>query len=266
MNRPSRSVRPLAPLGLLAVAALAAGCSSGHAATAPPSPSPARVTVTSTLDGHTVLPHRIHWQAFASTPAGHISKVDYLIDGRLSWVETLTPYFYGRDGNWLVTSFLTSGEHTFTVRAFTPDGRTATDMVKALVAASAAPPAALAGTWTRVVTPADVKQATSDQPPPAGRWRLQIGPTDGSCTTQAAAARSSTSATGRVGACKCAPPSTIRRTRKTTRVAFARHRPAVDLDVLSRWQRQDAHPAPGRPRPLRRPDGDPRRHVDDCRP
>ena len=137
MNRPSRSVRPLAPLGLLAAAALAAGCSSGHAATAPPSPSPARVTVTSTLDGHAVLPHRIHWQAFASTPAGHISKVDYLIDGRLSWVETLTPYFYGRDGNWLVTSFLTSGEHTFTVRAFTPDGRTATDTVKASVAASA---------------------------------------------------------------------------------------------------------------------------------
>jgi hypothetical protein len=39
MNRPSRSVRPLAPLGLLAAAALAAGCSSGHAATAPPSPA-----------------------------------------------------------------------------------------------------------------------------------------------------------------------------------------------------------------------------------
>jgi hypothetical protein len=130
MNRPSRSVRPLAPLGLLAAAALAAGCSSGHAAT-PPGPSPARVTVTSTLDGHTSLPQRIHWQAFASASAGHISKVDYLIDGRLSWVETLTPYFYGRDGNWLVTSFLTPGAHTFTVRAFTRGGQTATDTVKA---------------------------------------------------------------------------------------------------------------------------------------
>ena len=62
------------------------------------------------------------------------------------------------------------------MRAFTRDGRTATDTVKASVAASAAPPAALAGTWTRVVTPADVKQATTDQPPP-GRWRLEIGPT-----------------------------------------------------------------------------------------
>jgi len=177
MNRSSRSVRPLAPLGLLAAAALAAGCSSGHAATAPPSPSPARVTVTSTLDGHTVLPHRIHWQAFPSATAAHISKVDFLIDGRLGWVETRTPYFYGRDGNWLVTSILKSGPHTFTVRAITTDGHTATDTVKASVTAPAAPPAVIARTWTRVVTPADVKKATSSQPPPSGHWRLQIGPT-----------------------------------------------------------------------------------------
>ena len=266
MNRPSRSVRPLAPLGLLAAAALAAGCSSGHAATTPPSPSPARVTVTSTLDGHTVLPHRIHWQAFASTPAGHISKVDYLIDGRLSWVETLTPYFYGRDGNWLVTSFLKSGEHTFTVRAFTPDGRTATDTVKASVAASAAPPAALAGTWTRVVTPADVKQATTDQPPPAGRWRLQIGPTGWQLHDPSGGGSALFDVGYRPGG-----SMQMRPVHRLPAVPAKRpgwllrgHRPAVDLDVLSRWQRQDAHPAPGRPRPLRRPDGDPRRHVDDC--
>ena len=222
MNRPSRSVRPLAPLGLLAAAALAAGCSSGHAATAPPSPSPARVTVTSTLDGHTVLPHRIHWQAFASTPAGHISKVNYLIDGRLSWVETLAPYFYGRDGNWLVTSFLKSGEHTFTVRAFTRDGRTATDTVKASVAASAAPPAALAGTWTRVVTPADVKQATTDQPPPAGRWGLQIGPTGWQLHDPSGGGLLFDVGYRPGGSMQMRPASTTRRTRKTTRVAFAR--------------------------------------------
>jgi hypothetical protein len=176
MNRPSHGKMPLATLGLLAAAALAAGCSSGHAATAPPSPSPVRLTVTSTLDGHTVLPHRIHWQAFSSATAAHISKVDYLIDGRLSWVETRTPYFYGRDGNWLVTSFLTPGEHTFTVRVITTGGHTATDTVKASVAAPSVPPAALAGAWTHIVTPADIKKATSSEPPPAGRWRLQISP------------------------------------------------------------------------------------------
>ena len=175
MQRRSRGILLLATLGVLA--ALAAGCSSGHATAAPLSPSPAPPTVTSTLDGHTVLPHRIHWQAFSTVPAAHISRVDYLIDGRLSWVETRTPYFYGRDGNWLVTSFLTPGEHTFTVRVITTGGRTATKTVKASVTAPAAPPAVLAGTWTRVVTPADVNKATSSQPPPSGRWRLQISPT-----------------------------------------------------------------------------------------
>ena len=153
MKRPSRGLRPLAWLGLVAAAALAAGCSSGHAATVPPSESPARLTVTSTLDGHTALPSRIHWQAFASVPAAHISKVDFLIDGWLSWEETTSPYVYGRDGNWLVTSFLRPGEHTFTVRVITTDGHMATETMKASVTAPAAPPAALARTWTRVVTP-----------------------------------------------------------------------------------------------------------------
>jgi hypothetical protein len=78
--------------------------------------------------------------------------------------------------NWLVTSFLTPGLHTFTVRVITADGSAATDMVRASVTAPPAPPAALAGTWTRVVTPVDVQKATSGQPPPPGRWRLRIGP------------------------------------------------------------------------------------------
>ena len=177
MKRPSRGLRPLAWLGLVAAAALAAGCSSGHAGTVPAGKSPARLTVTSTLDGHTTLPSRIHWQAFASVPAAHISKVDFLIDGSLGWEETTSPYVYGRDGNWLVTSFLRPGEHTFTVRVITTDGHMATKTMKASVTAPAAPPAALARTWTRVVTPADVTKATSDEPPPPGHWRLQIGPT-----------------------------------------------------------------------------------------
>jgi hypothetical protein len=54
--------------------------------------------VTSTLDGHAALPHRIHWQAFPSVPAADVSEVDFLIDGKLGWVEHHTPYFYGDDG------------------------------------------------------------------------------------------------------------------------------------------------------------------------
>ena len=176
MNHPSRGLRPLAWPGLVAAAALAVSCSSGHAATTPPSKSSARLTATSTLDGHTALPPRIHWQAFSTVAPARISKVDFLIDGELGWEETKTPYVYGGDGNWLVTSFLTPGEHTFTVRVITTGGQAASKTVKASVTTPAAPPAALARTWTRLVTPADVNKATSDEPPPSGRWRLQIGP------------------------------------------------------------------------------------------
>jgi len=84
--------------------------------------SPGKLSVTSTLDRHTTLPVRIHWQAFPSAPASGVSEVDFLIDGRLGWVEHKTPYFYGDDGNWLVTSFLTPGEHSFTVRVHDPTG------------------------------------------------------------------------------------------------------------------------------------------------
>ena len=120
-------------------------------------------------------PLRIRWQAFPRAPAADVSEVDYLIDGRLGWVEYNTPYFYGDDGNWLVTSFLTPGEHAFTVRVITTDGHTATDTVIASVTAPPAPPSALSGvTWARQVTLADVQKSTSAQPPPPGRWRLRI--------------------------------------------------------------------------------------------
>ena len=173
--------RWLAPL----VLALAA-CSSPGGATPkqPVAPSKAasspasapRLTVTSTLHGLATLPHRIHWQAFPSVPAADVSEVDFLIDSRLGWVERNTPYFYGNDGNWLVTSFVTPGEHTFTVRVITVDGQTATDTVRASVTEAPAPPPALRGsTWVRQVTAADVLKSTSGQPPPAGRWQLRTG-------------------------------------------------------------------------------------------
>jgi hypothetical protein len=154
-----------------------AACSSGHAAPSGTTSTGARFTVTTTLDGLSSLPHRIHWQAFPGVSAADVSEVDFLIDGKLGWVEHRTPYFYGNDGNWLVTSFLTPGEHAFTVRVITADGHAATKTVKASVTLPPAPPAALAGTWTHVVTPADVKKATVGGAPPAGRWRLQISPT-----------------------------------------------------------------------------------------
>jgi hypothetical protein len=136
---------PAALLVLLGLAACSAagGAGSNGQATA----SAAKLTVTSTLDGHTALPHRIHWQAFPSGPSFDVSEVDYLIDGKQVWVEHNMPYFYGSDGNYLVTSFLTPGKHVFAVRAITVSGHVATDTVTATVPRAPSPPAALTGTW-----------------------------------------------------------------------------------------------------------------------
>ena len=163
--------RLTARLAGLAVILTAAACSQAPAAavhTASPAASTAKLKVTSTLDGLTALPHRIHWQVFPTGPSSGVSEVDYLIDGRLRWVEHNAPYFYGSDGNYLVTSFLAPGAHTFTARAIWATGRTATDTVRAQVSPAPAPPAALAGTWKRFQGP------MAPGSPPPGYWRLVI--------------------------------------------------------------------------------------------
>ena len=164
------------PAGL-AVILTAAACSQGPATaahTASPA-SAAKLTVTSTLDGLTALPHRIHWQAFPR-PSADVTEVDYLIDGKQLWVEHISPYFYGDDGNYLVTSFLAPGAHTFTVRAIDASGHVATDTVTATVPVAPRPPTALAGTWKGFVNQVPAGSCSPGPCPPAGDWRLVISP------------------------------------------------------------------------------------------
>ena len=95
----------------LAAAAVAVGvCSIGAGATGQ------AFKVTSSLDGKTVLPHRIHWLA-APLPRSTKVKMEFLIDGKLAWHEGSAPYTFADDGGYLVTSWLTPGKHTFTARA-----------------------------------------------------------------------------------------------------------------------------------------------------
>jgi hypothetical protein len=137
---------------------------------------PKRFTVTSTLGGKHVLPQRIRWIAHPHIASTQVAQVDYFIDGHRAWTEHDAPYFYGgndgRRSNWLVTSFLKPGMHRFAVRVVTLTGRKATDTVKARVVAASAPPAKLAGTWTRIVTADDLKKGPPGPPP--GRWTITI--------------------------------------------------------------------------------------------
>ena len=100
-----------------------AGLVVAPAATASATP----LRVTSSLDGKTVLPHRISWMAFPTVPRAQIKEVDYLIDGKLCWVGHASPSTYSDTGGYLVTSWLTPGLHSFTVRVITLSGQTASD-------------------------------------------------------------------------------------------------------------------------------------------
>jgi hypothetical protein len=153
-----------------------AATSAPMATSMPSTPSPTTaLTVASTLDGQTTLPHRVTWQATPSVSGSEVSQVDFLIDGQLTFVERHAPYTFGRDGGFLVTSFLTPGEHSFTVRVKTIGGQSAESTVKAVVETAPASPNELAGTsWTHTMTAADQNKATSSEPPPAGHWGLTI--------------------------------------------------------------------------------------------
>lgn len=142
-----------------------------------------RLAVTSSIDGKKVLPQMTHWVAHVNVAPADVAEVDFLIDGKLRWVEHRSPYNYASDDDsgrlgYLFTSWLAPGRHRFTAHAKTNTGRTATDVVLARILAAPAPPAALAGTWTRAVTDADTKKADpkygSDNVPPTGKWRLIV--------------------------------------------------------------------------------------------
>jgi hypothetical protein len=144
-HKPTVAVAPL-----LCVFAVVAGSAIGARAATP-------FTVTTTLAGKRVLPRRIHWVASTNVAASKVDEVRFFVDGgKPRWVEESAPYTFGDDEGgthkgYLVTTWLSPGKHRFTVRATALDGRTAESTVVARVGAAHAPPAALAGTWRRVV-------------------------------------------------------------------------------------------------------------------
>jgi hypothetical protein len=107
--------------------------------------------VTSSLDGKTVLPVRSHWVAYPQLDPsqGQVAEVDYFIDGFHAWTARSSPWSFGDNGNWLVTTILSPGMHTFTIRAVVSPDKVAIDKVQARVVAPSRPPARLAGSWSR---------------------------------------------------------------------------------------------------------------------
>jgi hypothetical protein len=134
-------------------------------------PAAKKFKVTSTLAGKKVLPHRIRWIARPSDP---YSGVKFLIDGKVRWIEQRAPFSYSDDGGYLVTSWLSAGQHRFTVKATSSTGAKASETVAARVVAAPEPPAELAGSWRRGVPAAVPGQpgCGAGDAVPAGTWTL----------------------------------------------------------------------------------------------
>jgi hypothetical protein len=163
----------LGALATIAVTAVSAAALGGNQ----------RLAVTSSIDGKKVLPQMTRWLAHPNVAPADVAAVDFLVDGKVRWVEHRSPYNYASDDDkghlgYLFTSWLTPRKHTFTVRVTTTDGQKAADVVTARVLAPPAPPTGLAGTWTRVLTDSDTAKADpkygKDNVPPSGKWRLVI--------------------------------------------------------------------------------------------
>jgi len=110
--------------------------------------------VSSSLDGKKVLPLRSHWLGYTSLPPAQVDRVEFLIDGKVRWVEHKAPYNYASDDNgknmgYLITTWLTPGLHRFVVRVVDKTGHAEKNALSARVVAAPAPPPELAGTWTR---------------------------------------------------------------------------------------------------------------------
>jgi hypothetical protein len=172
---------------LVALAVALVGLAAGLcAASAVARPGANTFTIRSSLDGKKVLPHRVAWIAYPSAFV-LFPGVEFLIDGKVVFQNRLTPYAFGSDGRdeatntlktgYLVTSWLSPGMHSFTVRARrNPDRVMVSETVVVRVRGASAPPARLAGTWTRDIptaVPAD-KNVLWRETVPAGPKRMRI--------------------------------------------------------------------------------------------
>jgi hypothetical protein len=106
---------------------------STGAVTAPPAETPTSFQVSSTTlsEGQT-LSGAVNWDAAATSTS--VSKIEFLIDGKLRWTETLSPYqFSGNNGVWDTTKE-TNGTHTLSLRGVATDGKVATSSITVSVA------------------------------------------------------------------------------------------------------------------------------------
>ena len=80
--------------------------------------------MTTNLTSGQTLKNKVSWSA---KPVGlPVARVEFWIDGKLSWTDTSAPYYFNGDNSSWNTRTVSDGAHTLQVVAVSTDGRTAT--------------------------------------------------------------------------------------------------------------------------------------------
>ncbi len=170
-----RAITILSPPAAAALMLMCAAC--GSSATAVP---PTLGVLSSISDG-AVLSNALQWTARPVKVArANVARVEFVIDGRVRWTERHAPFAFNGDGGELFPWVLGRGAHRLAVRVVTSSGQQATTAAGVTVSVPVSVPTQLVGTYTRSVSPADVRRTRSLRHEPAdlvlppGVWRLRI--------------------------------------------------------------------------------------------
>ncbi len=111
------------------VATASPPATASPAAAATPSEAASPLIVTSSLaDGP--LTGAVDWTARVSGPTDvPIDHVEFLLDGKVAWIEHNPPYTFNDDGNVLMPWVLAPGTHQLAINAVTASGVAATTQI-----------------------------------------------------------------------------------------------------------------------------------------
>jgi hypothetical protein len=182
MNVCAHRSRFAAPPAAAAVGHLAvvAGASAHAPTRSPEVPRQTAVwSVTSSIADGATLAGPVRWSADpVGTPPGGLDRIEFLIDGRLLWVERHAPFDFNNDANYLYPYVFARGPHQLVARGVSMTGEQVS--VTANVRMTQAPPRiphALQATWGHRVSQAiiDDNSAPADPPVSGGVFRMKLG-------------------------------------------------------------------------------------------
>jgi hypothetical protein len=135
--------------------------------------------LTSSIADGATLAAPVRWSAEpVGTPPGGLDRIEFLVDGKLLWVERHAPFDFNNDNNYLYPYLFARGPHELIARGVSTTGEQVT--ATAHVQMTQAPPKiprALQASWRHLVSQAVIDRGSSPGDPPLGGgvYRVRLG-------------------------------------------------------------------------------------------